>query len=312
MSSFFIAINAVTPFLIYISFGYLIRSMHIVDEEFMKKLNNMTFKAFFPITMFYNLYNREPDIKLDPTLILIGVSSLLILIFVLFVTVPRLIKGNPQRGVIIQAIYRSNFILFAIPLTESIFGNRGTVIASMMVAIIVPIYNLAAIVVLEYFRGGNISIFALLKKILTNPLIIGAIVGFIFVLLDIKLPACIEKPVAQFSALTTPLALFVLGGTLRFSSIKKNMRYLVPSLIMKLIVIPAIIMWITVILKLDALSRFVLFTMFATPVAASSYPMAASMGGDGDLAGEMVVLSTVLSVFTIFIWVFFLKSTGLI
>lgn len=312
MNSFLIAANAVIPFLIYISFGYFVRSIHIVDEAFMKKLNNMIFKAFFPILMFYNLYNRESNTKLDLSMLAAGLCSLFVLYIVLFITVPRLVKGNPQRGVVIQGIYRSNFVLFAIPLTESIFGNRGTVAASMMVAIIIPVYNSVAVAVFEYFRGGNISIFSLLKKILKNPLIAGSVVGVIFVLLGIRLPACVEKPVAQFSALTTPLALFVLGGTLHISSIRKNLRYLVPCVAIKLVLLPAIILWITVLLRFDPLSRFILFTMYATPIAASSYPMAASMGGDGDLAGELVVLSTLFSVVTIFLWILFMKNTGLI
>lgn len=312
MSSFFIALNAVIPFLIYISFGYFVRAIHIVDEEFMNRLNQMVFKAFFPIMMFFNLYHKESGISPDMHLVATGICSLLILVLVLFITVPRLVKGNPQRGVIIQAIYRSNFVLFAIPLTESIFGESGTAIASMMVAIIVPLYNLIAIITLEYFRGGNINLGALIKRVLSNPLIMGAIVGFIFVFLKIDLPACIEKPISQFSDLSTPLALFVLGGTLHFSSMKRNMKYLIPSLGIKLIIIPALSLIVTVIMDFAPLSRFVLFTMFATPVAASSYPMAASMGGDGELAGEMVVLSTAVSVITIFLWVFFMKSTGLI
>lgn len=203
-------------------------------------------------------------------------------------------------------------MLFAIPLTENIFGRAGTAAASTLVAVIVPIYNVSAIMILEYFRGGNIRPLTLLKKVLSNPLILGAIAGAAFVLIGLRLPSCIEKPVSQFADMTTPLALFVLGGTLQFSSMKHNMKYLLPVLAIKLLLLPAIALTAASAMSFEPLERFVYFTMFATPIATASYPMASNMDGDGSLAGELVVLSTCLSVVTIFLWIFFMNSRGII
>lgn len=312
MESFLVAVNAVIPFLVYITFGYFVRTAGLVDETFMNRLNHMVFRAFFPVLMFYNLYSGEEGLSPDIRLVAAGVASILLLVLLLFLTVPRLVKENSRRGVIIQAIYRSNFVLFAIPLTESIFGAEGTALATMMVTIVVPLYNVLAVFVLEYYRGGKVKGSELLKKILTNPLIMGAIAGLAATGLGIKLPACLEKPVAQFAGMTTPLALFVLGGTLRFSSMRANLRYIVPSLAAKLVVIPFFVVLITIGLGFGPVERFLMLVLFATPTAASSYPMAQSMGGDGSLAGELVVTSTAASVVTIFLWVFFLRQLGLI
>lgn len=312
MNNFIIALNAVVPFLAYIAFGYGIKLSGMVDEEFMKKLNQMVFKAFFPIMMFYNLYDKDDNTTLDVQLVVVGVVSVIVFVLLLFFIVPRFVKEDKKRGVIIQGIYRSNFVLFAMPLTESIFGEKGRAIAAMMVAIIIPIYNVAAVIVLEYFRGGKPKAIDLLKKIITNPMIAGVLVGLVFVGLGIKIPSCLEKPISQFSALSTPLALFVLGGTLHFSSIKKNLKYIVPTLSTKMIIIPIFAVILTLILHFEPLERFIYLTMFATPIAASSYPMACNMGGDGELAGELVVISTAVSVVTIFLWIFGLKTVGLI
>ncbi len=312
MDSFLIALNAVFPFLFYISFGYLTRALGAADEAFMKKLNQMTFRMFFPLMMFYNLYDKEPGQGFDYRLVIFSAASVILLIILLFLLIPRLVKENPRRGVLIQGIYRSNFVLFAIPLTENIFGRAGTAAASTLVAVIVPIYNVSAIMILEYFRGGNIRPLTLLKKVLSNPLILGAIAGAAFVLIGLRLPSCIEKPVSQFADMTTPLALFVLGGTLQFSSMKHNMKYLLPVLAIKLLLLPAIALTAASAMSFEPLERFVYFTMFATPIATASYPMASNMDGDGSLAGELVVLSTCLSVVTIFLWIFFMNSRGII
>lgn len=312
MESLLVAVNAVIPFLVYITFGYCVRAAGLVDETFMNRLNHMVFRAFFPILMFYNLYNREEGQTLDTRLVAAGVVSILLLVVLLFLTVPRLVKENARRGVIIQAVYRSNFVLFAIPLTESIFGAEGAALATMMVTIVVPLYNVLAVLVLEYYRGGKVKAWELVKKVLSNPLIMGAIAGLLAVALRVKLPLCLEKPVSQFANMTTPLALFVLGGTLRFSSMRANLRYIIPCIVVKLVAVPLLVVALTVVLGFGPLERFVMLVMFATPTAASSYPMAQSMGGDGSLAGELVVTSTAASVVTIFMWVFFLRQLGLI
>ena len=308
MEIFWIAVNAVVPFCIYIAFGLFARTIGLVEEEFTKKLNQMVFRAFFPIMMFYNLYSMDLSQKFNSKLMITGILSLFILIVLLCVTIPVFVKENSKRGVMIQAIYRSNFVLFAIPLTESVFGSEGVALTSMMIAVVVPIYNVVAVIVLEYFQGGVPNPGQLVKNVLSNPMIMGAIVGFLFFGLHIHLPECVEKPVKAFSDLSTPLALFVLGSTLHFSSVRKNMKYLVSALGLKLVIIPSIIMMLAVKLQFRPVECFVLFAMFATPVAAASYPMAQNMGGDGELAGELVVASTVVSVVTIFLWIYFLKS----
>ncbi len=312
MESLQIALNAVLPFLIYMGLGYFTRISGIADETFISKLNQVIFQIFFPIMMFYNLYDRDPDLEFDFMLAAVSVLSVLGLILILCLLVPALVKENPRRGVLIQGIYRSNFVLFAVPLTESIFGSAGVAVASMLVAIIIPIYNVAAILVLEYFRGGKTSPAALAKKVLANPMIMGAIAGALVIFLQIRLPVCIDRPLSQLSAMTTPLALFVLGGTLRFSSMKRNLKYLIPAITVKLVLLPALALIIAFALSFPALERFVYFTMFATPAAAASYPMASNMGGDSALAGELVVLSTCASVITIFLWVFFMNTLGLL
>ncbi|MEG1145048.1 MAG: AEC family transporter [Clostridium sp.] len=312
MESFFVAVNAVTPFLIYIAFGYGVRMSGLVDEKFMNTLNKLIFNAFFPILMFNNLYKVKSGFTLDVRLIVLGVTCVLLLQAILIFIVPRLVKGNPQRGVVIQAIYRSNFILFGLPLTTTLFGEDGAVVASMMIAIIIPIYNVTAVIILELFHGGRVNPKGLIKNVCTNPLILGAFTGLIFFLLKIQLPKSVDSTITQFANLTTPLALFVLGGTLHFSAIRGNLKYLVPSLVAKLVVIPMIIMMIATGLGFANLERFILFVMFATPVATASYSMAQNMGGDGELAGQFVVVSTAVSVVTIFLWVFLFTSIGFI
>ena len=225
MENFLFALNTVLPFLLYIAFGYGVRMAGLADEDFMKRLNKVIFQAFFPILMFNNLYSIPEGMTLNLRLVAVAIISVLLLQAVLLAVVPRLVKENERRGVIIQAIYRSNFVLFGIPLATSVFGEEGTLLATMMVAIVIPVYNITAVVILELFRGGKVPVSVLIKNILKNPMIRGALLGFIFHMLGIKLPVSVEGPIKQFANLTTPLALFVLGGTLHFNAIGGNLYY---------------------------------------------------------------------------------------
>lgn len=312
MNSFVISVNAVMPFLIYIAFGYGVRHSGLVDEAFMYKLNRMIFQAFFPILMFNNFYHLQPGFSLNPALVAAAVLSILLVQLVSILTVPRLVAENAKRGVLIQAIYRSNYVLFGIPLAQNLFHDDGVVLATAMIAIVIPIYNVTAVVILEMYRGGSVTPMVLLKNVCKNPMLRGAAAGLVFNLLGIRLPGSVEEPIRQFATLTTPLALFVLGGTLHFSAIRHNLKYIVPSMSIKLLALPAIATAVALALSFSPVERFVYFEMFATPVATASYSMAQNMGGDGELAGQLVVLSTAASVVTIFLWVFFFTSVGLV
>lgn len=312
MSNFLISVNAIFPFLFYLCFGYFSIKWNVTDEKFMTKLNQMIFKLFFPQMMFYNIYSQREHLHLSGKIIYICVISMLLLIAAVWLIVPMVIKNNPQRGVIIQGLYRSNTVLFAIPLTENLFGNEGVALAATVVAILVPIYNVVAIIILEYYRGKKTKPMELLVKMLTNPLLMGALVGLLFVRLHITVPELLVKPVSQFSAMASPLALFVLGGTLKPASIKGNIKLITGTLITKMIIFPAIAIGISFLLNMNALERFEYFILFAAPIAVSSYTMAENMGGDGNLAGELVIFSTVGSIVTLFLWILFMKSTCMI
>lgn len=312
MESLVISINAVLPFLVYLGFGFFMVKKKMVDEPFLNKLNKMVFAAFLPITMFYNIHNVSVDVNACLTLVLVCVMTLVTVITLTFFVVCKCVKENAKRGVMIQAIYRSNIVLYALPLAENLFSSEGVALASILVAIFVPIYNVVAIVVLEYFNGGSTDIKTLLSKVLHNPLFQGALVGISFALLKLQLPSPIESTIKTLSSLTTPLALMVLGGTTKLSSIKKNAKYLIPSLTFKMVLLPEITLIVGTMVQLSSIELFVYFILFATPVAVGSYSMAQNMGGDGQLAGEFVSVSTVVSIFSLFCWITLMSAMHLI
>ncbi|MBQ6468672.1 MAG: AEC family transporter [Lachnospiraceae bacterium] len=312
MDSFLIAFNAVIPFFVYMFYGFIMRRAGVTDDAFLRKLNKVVFRSFYPMITFWNLYSIDPDMKFRLSFVLYGSGVVIIAICLLLMIVPRFVKDRKKTGVVIQAIYRGNSLIYALPLAQNIYGKKGAILATMAVSVIIPIYNISAVIILEHFSGKASSKKELVKDVATNPLLIGAAAGLLFYFLKIRLPEGMNSAISALNGIATPLALFILGGTLRFSQIGKNRRYLAWGLLFRMVIVPAAVLFITALTPFSAAERFVVFAVFATPVATASYPMAESMGADGELAGQFVVLSTAVSVFTLFLFIFTMGNLGLL
>lgn len=311
--SFLVAVNAVIPFMIYLAIGAIVVRVGAADREFMARLNKMAFHVLFPFMMFNNVYSASRDNMPSLKLVLFSVGLILALIGVLQLVVPRLVKENARRGVLIQAVFRSNYALYGIPLMGSVYGSAGSALASVMAPILVSLFNIAAVIVLEYYRSGkSAGLRTLLLKMVQNPLLQGCVLGIIFFLFRISLPTCLATPVAALGNMATPLSLMTLGASLQFSAVKKNTRYLAPTLLVRLVLLPLVMLVICYLAGLRNMELFLILVIFGTPVAAASYPMAANMGGDGELAGQLVFLSTLFSLGTMFLFVFTYASLGML
>lgn len=309
MENFRISLDAIIPFLLYLAFGYLSRRAGVFDEEFANRLNRVVFRLFFPFLTFYNIYSANMSAVPSVTLLAAVIIGILGLILLLCWLVPRFVPDRPRAGVMVQGIYRSNVLLYGLPLTINLFGQESAPMAAMIVTICITIYNISAVLVLEWFGGESRSDpKQLALACCKNPLLQGAALGLLFFALGIHIPAPVEKFVSAFSNMTTPLALFILGATLHFPAIRKNAKYIISVLGIKMLLLPAIVLPLGIALGLSGLELFLLVMVFATPIATASYPMAQNMGCDGELAGQLVMLSTVVSLFTLFFWIYLMKS----
>ena len=313
MDSFMVAFNAVAPFLILLGTGFASVRLKLTDRDFMDRLNAFNFRLFFPFLMFNSVYSAKPENMPSVKLMLMGVFSVSLLVILLVLIVPRIVKDNPRRGVVIQGIYRSNFVIYGIPLTTFVFDDEKSSVCGMMILIMVSLFNVSGVIVLEMFRqGGKISVKKLLLGIVKNPLLQGCIAGLLFYLLQIRLPYFIATPVSSLATLATTLALVVLGANLRFEELKKNCLTISVVLLIRLILLPLIMVVFAYLIGLRGVELFLILMIFGTPVATSSYPMAQNMGGDGQLAGQLVFVSTVASLATIFVFIFTFSRLGLL
>lgn len=312
--SFMTAINAVVPFLCYLALGCGCRRIGAVDPPFLNRLTKLVFAVMFPFMTFNNIYSASVDSIPSGKLLVFVAVGILVVEAVGLALVPRIVKDNPRRGVIIQALYRSNFVLFGLPLTESIYGADKVAVAAMLVTVVLTIYNITSVIILELFnqQEGKLDCKKLLLKLVQNPMLQGCFVGLVFFFCGIRLPQFLDEPISNFANMTTPLAMFALGGTLQLGRLRRNRKALMATLSGKLVLIPLILMTLGYAIGLRGIELFLVVAVFGTPVASGSYPMAMNMGGDGELAGQLVFVSTVASVITMFLWIFWMGVAGLL
>ena len=312
MENLILSVNVVIPLFLMMAAGYLLKRVGLFDKHTLNKMNTIVFNFFFAILMFYNTYTSSLSEAFNLGAIAFGVSTVLIIFAVGMIFVPRIIKDNPSRGVIIQAIYRSNFFLFGPAVVHHIFSDGSGGVVNIMVAIIVPLYNVLAVIIFETFRGGKVQAKKILLGIAKNPFVISSALGIIFQLLGVRLYPALQRAVFDVSRVATPLALVVLGGFFEFSDTKKWFKRAFTTTAVKLFVTPVIFVPIAILLGFRGPALASIFVMYGAPVAVSSFTMAVAMEGNAELAGQIMVFSSILGILSIFLGVFILKSFALI
>ena len=310
-SNFIVAVSAVIPLFFLMLIGVVVKRYRLLTEEELNHMNRMVFRVFFFCMMFYNIYTMDIEASFQPGLMLFGSAGVLAVFALATVLVCAFEKENRRRGAMIQAIYRSNYVIMGIPLVANLFGEAALAVPSMMIAVTIPIYNILAVFVLETFRGGRFDFLGILLGVLKNPMIVGAILGALFLLAGVAVPEPFLKPIRQVAAATTPVALIILGASFKGGSFHAHGKQLVACVLGRLILVPAVMMGLAVYLGYRGVELVTLLAIFATPCAVASFAMAQQMGSDADLAGNCVVYTSALSCFTIFGWVFVLKTLGM-
>ena len=307
-----ISFNVVVPLFLNILLGYILKITKLWDEHTLKVMNKAVFKSFLPILLFYNVYKTDLNGAINAKLMIFAPAAIFTACILATIVIMFIEKENKRRGVLIQSIFRSNFVLFGLPVVISLFGDESAGITSMLIAVIVPMFNFLAVIVLEIFRGGKINIKKIVQGIITNPLILSSMAGLVLLFLGIKLPHFLEMSINDISKIATPLALIILGGSFEFSGISNNIKQIFIGVFGKLVVVPLIFVPIAISLGFRQIELATLMIMLTAPTAVSSFTMAEQMDADGELAGQLVVFTSAISVFTIFIWIFVVKQLGYI
>ena len=314
MENLIFSLNATIPIFLMMLLGMLFRKLGWMDEVFAAKMNKFVFLVPLPVLLFEQLatvdFSEVWDIKFIlfcfvVTAISITISTLISLLW----------KDRSIKGEFIQATYRSSAALLGIAFIQNIYGTAG--MAPLMIIGSVPLYNIMAVVVLSVFKPGNNSFDkALVKKTLkgiaTNPIIIGIVAGFVWSALKLPMPSILHKTVSSIGATATPMGLMSMGATFEMKKATSKMKPTLVAVFMKLIGFCAIFLPVAAMHGFRNEQLIAILVMLGSATTVSSFVMARSMGHEGTLSSGVIMMTTLLSAFTLTMWLDVLRSFGLV
>lgn len=312
MDSFVVAARVVVPMALTMGLGVLLRITGLTDRDTMRKVDVIIYNIFSSFLIFYNVYYTDfADISHPGALVysLVG----LVLMFLAALFLPRIwVKERATAASFGQGIFRTNFVIFGAAVATSIYGAGNIGVVLMMGAVTVPPIVAMCVAILEVGRqGSSLNVKSLTVSLVKNPIIIGTVLGLAANFLNIRVPDLIMGVVEDVANLTTPMSFLSIGVSLQFGKLSKQ-KILGIALLIRLLLMPLVLVSGAILLGFRGIELCALMVLFAGPAAVNSYPTAVAMGADGDFAGQFVAVSTICSLFTIFLWTLALNSLGML
>ena len=311
MENFIFAFNGVLPIFLVMAIGCFLKYKNVLKEEFYSGASRFVFLIATPALLFTDTASVSFKETFDIKFILTALGLIFTYIVILWIFVPLFVKDRVRAGAIIHCGFRSNFAILGVPLAKNVLDAVGVAKAELLLAFGVPLFNVCAVVCLAYWSQGKGDYKKMLKNIVTNPLIIGALSGLMFSVLSIPIPAVISKTIGYVGNTALGLGLIVLGASFDFKKFAKNFKTTILASLVKIVGAPLFGLIISYLLGYRGNELLIVLIFMGSSTAINSYIMAKEMGSDSELTSGIVVCTTGLSMITLFLGLFLLKTFGL-
>ncbi len=311
LDSFIFSIEATLPVFALILLGILLRRIGIFTEEYASATDKYVFKIALPVLLFKDIAGMDLRRDFDLGFVALCAAVALLMFFGVWGLSATLVKDKHSVGAFAQGSARGSAAILGVALVENICGSSG--LAPMMIIAAVPIFNIMSVVILTVSAGEKkVSAGEIFRDIVTNPIIIGVLIGVPFSAFGVALPHVISSAVNSVAATATPMALLAIGASFKLASAVKKLRPAAAAALVKLFLLPAVFLPAAILLGLRDSALISFFVMVGAPTTVTAYTMSKNMGGDHVLSSNIVMISTLISLFSVTLWVFILRLAGLI
>jgi predicted permease len=310
---FFLEIlNIVLPVFAVITLGALLKRINLIDATFLQQTNRLVYYVCLPLLLFYEI--GRADFLANFNLRLVIGSVLAVTITFLISYAYTVIRGYPaaMRGVFSQGAFRGNIAYVGLAIVFNALGQSGLTRAGILMGFVVPFLNLYAILALLWPHRASTDQGPgyLLRQIALNPLILASFAGVLWSFLAIPIPLLLERSLKIATGMTLPLALLAIGGGFSMERLRGDLFTAALAAGAKLIWMPLLAAGLLMALGVTGTDLEIGVLIAGTPAATANYIMAQQLKGDAELAGTIVMLSTLLSAFTYTTALMILRSQG--
>ena len=302
MSNLIYSINATLPIFLLIILGKVLKTTKIINDEFTKTADRYVFRIALPALLFSDLTENNVGSAFDGKYVLFCFSVTIFSIAVLWGLTEKFMKNEEQKGAFIQGSYRSSAAILGLAFINNMYDSVG--MAPLMIIGCVPLYNIFAVIILT-LKGDNGG-----KKPNMKETFI--LIALPFALLHLHFPSFVNKAIGSVANTATPLALISIGASFEGKKALKKMKPTLLASFIKLILLAGLFLPLAVFFGYRNQELMALLVMLGSPTTVSSYIMAKNTGNDGILTSSIIVLTTLLSSLTLTLWIFVLKSFGVL
>lgn len=313
MSNLIYSINATLPIFLLIILGKVLKTTKIINDEFTKTADRYVFRIALPALLFSDLTENNVGSAFDGKYVLFCFSVTIFSIAVLWGLTEKFMKNEEQKGAFIQGSYRSSAAILGLAFINNMYDSVG--MAPLMIIGCVPLYNIFAVIILT-LKGDNGGKKPNMKEtfinVMKNPILLSILIALPFALLNLHFPSFVNKAIGSVANTATPLALISIGASFEEKKALKKMKPTLLASFIKLILLVGLFLPLAVFFGYRNQELMALLVMLGSPTTVSSYIMAKNTGNDGILTSSIIVLTTLLSSLTLTLWIFVLKSFGVL
>ena len=313
MSNLIYSINATLPIFLLIILGKVLKTAKIINDEFTKTADRYVFRIALPALLFSDLTENNVGSAFDGKYVIFCFSVTIFSIAVLWGLTEKFMKNEEQKGAFIQGSYRSSAAILGLAFINNMYDSVG--MAPLMIIGCVPLYNIFAVIILT-LKGDNGGKKPNMKEtfinVMKNPILLSILIALPFALLNLHFPSFVNKAIGSVANTATPLALISIGASFEGKKALKKMKPTLLASFIKLILLAGLFLPLAVFFGYRNQELMALLVMLGSPTTVSSYIMAKNTGNDGILTSSIIVLTTLLSSLTLTLWIFVLKSFGVL
>ncbi len=312
MDNFIYSINATLPIFLLIILGRILHKTNIIDDHFTKTADRYVFLIALPALVFKDLTETNVREHFDGGYVLFCFCVTLVIILAIWGLTELFMKNEEEKGAFIQASYRSSAAILGLAFINNMYDSTG--MAPLMIIGAVPLFNIFAVVILTLKgnTGGKPDLKTTIANVFKNPILLSILVSLPFAFLNLHFPVFLNKAIDSVGNTATPLALISIGASFEGRKALKKLRPTVIASSIKLIILAALFLPLAIFLGYRNQELMAILIMLGSPATVSCYIMAKNTGNDHILTSSIIVLTTLLSSVTLTVWIFVLKSVGVL
>jgi malate permease and related proteins len=314
LQNFLFSLNVTLPIFIIIVVGGFLKRIGLLTEGFTSVADKFVFKVALPVQLFRDIAAMDIRADFSGKFVVFCMVATTCMFAATWILGAIFLKDKSMVGAFAQAAARGSAAILGIAFVENIYGDSG--MTPMMIVAAVPLFNIYSVIILTVtssegkFNGALVK--KLIKGVVTNPIILGIAAGMVWSLLRLPMPVILSKSVNYIATTATPLALLVLGATFKGKEALSKIGPTIAAAFLKLVAIPAAIFPFAIHMGFRGSELVAIMIMLASPTTVTCYIMAKNMGGDDTLSASVVMTATLFSSVTLTLWVFVMKTFGLI